>query len=201
MDTNICSVGSRVPTPTEHLLSLCAVEGASWHLIAREARRVKGLEQLLAGEIVERSQEGRDTARATAAIDTGLAKQLGRARDRDRKRESRRRRARHRARRRVSREPTSDLQPPALPVLSRQPRARRHALDRRRWHAQASANGLEAARRWPATWSMPASRSCLDSRSGSTPPRTRRRSLVEAGRSPCSGQAFSLLPEAKRVSR
>ena len=69
-------------TPTEHLLSLCAVEGASWHVIAREAQRAKGLEQLLAGEIVERSQEGRDTTKALrSAVEAGLATQLGRARD------------------------------------------------------------------------------------------------------------------------
>jgi DNA processing protein len=71
-----------VTTRAEHLLSLCAVEGASWHVIAREAQRARGLEQLLAGEIAERSQEGRDTTKALrAAVDTGLATQLGRARD------------------------------------------------------------------------------------------------------------------------
>ena len=80
--TNICSYRLSVTTRAEHLLSLCAVEGASWHVIAREAQRARGLEQLLAGEIAERSQEGRDTTKALrAAVDTGLATQLGRARD------------------------------------------------------------------------------------------------------------------------
>lgn len=74
-------VSNYVTTPAEHLLSLCAVDGASWHLIAREAQRARGLEQLLAGDIVERSQEGRDTARAMrAAIDAGLEAQRERAR-------------------------------------------------------------------------------------------------------------------------
>jgi hypothetical protein len=52
----------------------------NWNVIAREAQRAHGLNSLLAGEVVERSKQGRATARALrAAIETGLSAQLERA--------------------------------------------------------------------------------------------------------------------------
>jgi DNA processing protein len=49
------------------LLALCAVEGANWHVIAREAQRPDGLRQLLSGEVNERSREATETRRRLRA--------------------------------------------------------------------------------------------------------------------------------------
>jgi DNA processing protein len=43
------------------LLALCAVGGANWHVIAREAQQPGGLEALLRGELTEKSKEARET--------------------------------------------------------------------------------------------------------------------------------------------
>ena len=43
------------------LLALCSIEGASWHVIAREALRAGGLARLLAGEVGESSRDGEAT--------------------------------------------------------------------------------------------------------------------------------------------
>lgn len=62
------------------LLALCAVEGVSWHVIAREAQRADGPGRLLAGEVVERSREAAETQkRLRAALDDGLEGPIERA--------------------------------------------------------------------------------------------------------------------------
>jgi DNA processing protein len=68
-------------TPAQQLLTLCAIEGANWHVIAREAQRARGLETLLAGDVVERSKDGQATAaRLRAALESGgVAEQQERA--------------------------------------------------------------------------------------------------------------------------
>jgi DNA processing protein len=69
-------------TPDQHtqLLALCAIEGANWHVIAREAQRPGGLSGLLAGEVVEQSKDARETRRRVqAALDHDLVRELERA--------------------------------------------------------------------------------------------------------------------------
>lgn len=48
------------------LLALCRIKHASWHLIAREARRPNGIDRLLHGEFKERTKETVATAQAIA---------------------------------------------------------------------------------------------------------------------------------------
>ena len=54
-----------MPSDRIDLLALCRVEGLSWYLIAREARRPNGIERLLNGELKEKTSE---TTAAKAAI-------------------------------------------------------------------------------------------------------------------------------------
>jgi DNA processing protein len=62
------------------LLALCAVEGANWRVIAREAQRPDGLRQLLAGEVIERSREATETRRRLrAALEQSFDHALERA--------------------------------------------------------------------------------------------------------------------------
>src|SRR5262249_821450 len=63
-----------------HLLALCAVEGASWHAIARAAQEPGGMGRLLAGELSQGSEEAARTARAIRAGLGGLGAHLVRAR-------------------------------------------------------------------------------------------------------------------------
>jgi DNA processing protein len=52
------------------LLALCAVDGVNWNVVAREAQHVGGLHRMLRGEVGEKSDEARATAKAlTAAVD------------------------------------------------------------------------------------------------------------------------------------
>jgi DNA processing protein len=46
------------------LLALCAIDGANWNVIAREAQHLGGLERLLRGEVGEKSDEARATETA-----------------------------------------------------------------------------------------------------------------------------------------
>jgi DNA processing protein len=55
------------PEMQRSLLALCAIDGANWHVIAREAQRLGGLERLLRGELGERSEEARTTEKAIRA--------------------------------------------------------------------------------------------------------------------------------------
>lgn len=57
------------PQARLHLLALCAIPDASWHVIARSAQEHDGLERLLQGVTTEKSTEGKKTA---AAIKRGL---------------------------------------------------------------------------------------------------------------------------------
>ena len=64
------------------LLALCAVEGANWHVIARESQHPDGLQGLMAGEVVEQSQDARATQRRVrAALEHDLVRELERAHD------------------------------------------------------------------------------------------------------------------------
>lgn len=45
------------------LLSFCAVDGANWHVIAREAQSPGGVARLAAGELAEKSKEATETRR------------------------------------------------------------------------------------------------------------------------------------------
>lgn len=56
------------------LLSLCAVQGANWNVIAREAQRPDGLDRLLEGQLSERSADATATAEALADAGTGAAR-------------------------------------------------------------------------------------------------------------------------------
>lgn len=53
------------------LLALCKLKGVNWHLVAREAQRLDGVERLLAGQTFEHSK---DSAKAVAIIQTNFAK-------------------------------------------------------------------------------------------------------------------------------
>jgi DNA processing protein len=69
-------------TPNEQLLAICAIDDVNWHVIAREAQRPDGLSSLLAGEVRERSDHGRATARLLrVALEAGLDDQLERVRE------------------------------------------------------------------------------------------------------------------------
>ncbi len=61
------------------LLSLCAVQGANWNVLAREAQRPDGLDRLLKGQLIERSADATTTAKALADVATGRSKHLDRA--------------------------------------------------------------------------------------------------------------------------
>lgn len=66
---NICSIKSS-PVDLEiqtSLLALCAIDGVNWHVVAREAQHRGGLERMLSGEVIEKSEEARATAKAIAA--------------------------------------------------------------------------------------------------------------------------------------
>ena len=66
----------------EHLLALCAVEGVSWHVIAREAQRSGDLQGLLSGEVIEDSKEARATSvLLRGALKARLDPELQRARE------------------------------------------------------------------------------------------------------------------------
>ncbi len=49
------------------LLALCRLKDMSWYLVAREALRARGLEQLLDGSVTERSKEAAEARRILAA--------------------------------------------------------------------------------------------------------------------------------------
>jgi DNA processing protein len=61
------------------LLSLCAIRGVSWNVVAREAQRPGGLESLLAGTVAEKSKDARETERALRDGLQGLAEPRRRA--------------------------------------------------------------------------------------------------------------------------
>src|SRR5215217_1559310 len=61
------------------LLALCAVKGASWHAIARAARRPEDLDALANGHSVERSTEAEKTAHLILAARDSLAEYIERA--------------------------------------------------------------------------------------------------------------------------
>ncbi|MGP0100773.1 MAG: DNA-processing protein DprA [Solirubrobacteraceae bacterium] len=56
------------------LLALCAIDHVNWHVIAREAQRPGGLEQMLRGELSENSKEARATQKLLATADLKLAR-------------------------------------------------------------------------------------------------------------------------------
>ena len=63
----------------EQLLALCAIDGVNWHVLAREAQKPGGLSSLLAGDVHERSNQGRETQRLVrGALVAGLNAQLNR---------------------------------------------------------------------------------------------------------------------------
>jgi DNA processing protein len=49
------------------LLTLCAIDGVNWNVVAREAQHLGGLERMLRGEVGERSKEARATVKAISA--------------------------------------------------------------------------------------------------------------------------------------
>jgi DNA processing protein len=53
------------------LLAFCAVDGANWHVIAREAQRPGGVARLATAELVERSKEATATRHALSAAAKG----------------------------------------------------------------------------------------------------------------------------------
>jgi DNA processing protein len=55
------------------LLALCAVDHVNWHVIAREAQHLGGLERLLRGDLAEKSKEARATQKLLAAADLDAA--------------------------------------------------------------------------------------------------------------------------------
>jgi DNA processing protein len=61
------------------LLALCAVRGANWNVIAREAQRPNGLDRLLAGELTEKSADASATAAAITELGNNLDTPLTRA--------------------------------------------------------------------------------------------------------------------------
>lgn len=63
-----------------HLLALCALDGTSWQVIAREAQESGGLERLLSGRLTEDSKEALATAKAIKAGVNELADRVVRAR-------------------------------------------------------------------------------------------------------------------------
>jgi DNA processing protein len=62
-----------------HLLALCAVRDANWHVIAREASKPGGLERLLELEFVEGSEDARKTRRVLKTALGDLIPYLDRA--------------------------------------------------------------------------------------------------------------------------
>jgi DNA processing protein len=62
-----------------HLLALCAVRDANWHVIAREASKPGGLERLLEMEFAEGSDDARKTRRALRTAFSDLVPYLERA--------------------------------------------------------------------------------------------------------------------------
>jgi DNA processing protein len=78
------------PEMRTSLLALCAIDGANWHVLAREAQHPGGLERLLRGEVGEKSDEARATEKAIRAalgdLDqprTRAEEEIARARDVD----------------------------------------------------------------------------------------------------------------------
>ncbi len=61
------------------ILALCAVRGANWHVIAREAQKPDGLERLLDGRVTEESSDAKKTGEALADLSSAMAKHLERA--------------------------------------------------------------------------------------------------------------------------
>lgn len=63
------------------LLALCAIDGASWHVIARAAAQPDGLEALMAGEPLEHSKEASSTSALIVMARDHLDENLARARE------------------------------------------------------------------------------------------------------------------------
>lgn len=63
------------------LLALCAIEGANWNVLAREAQRPGGMARMLSGKIAEDSRVGRATAALIAEQLASLPGHLERVQD------------------------------------------------------------------------------------------------------------------------
>ncbi len=61
------------------ILSLCAVKGAHWNVIAREAQKPDGLDRLLAGQVTERSADAESTALALSGSLSAMSAHRARA--------------------------------------------------------------------------------------------------------------------------
>lgn len=57
--------------PKTHLslLTLCAIDGVNWHVVAREAQHPGGLDRLRHGELAEKTKEARQTQKSILAED------------------------------------------------------------------------------------------------------------------------------------